>query len=157
MTLGDALIDAGEELNMEKLLRMAILHEICEVRTGDIPYPAVRYLGRDVKKNAEKMAVRDMVASLGNWGSHYGEVFESFENGEGLEAEVVRAADKLEMLLQAFEYELCGHGGLQDFWDNEDTFADIEINEFLTLLLAQLRKVREKKLEEGSSRWDDFA
>ena len=153
MVLADALVEKGEKLNMEKLLRMATLHEICEARIGDIPFPAVKYIGKKVKKAAEAEAVREMTEPLGNFGAKYSQIFNEFEECDSIEAKIVRAADKLEMMLQAWEYELCGNKGLQDFFDNIYTFKDIEINDLLKDISKKLINLRTQNLENASSNW----
>jgi len=153
MLLGDLMAENGEDVDMEKLLRMATLHEICEVRIGDIPFPAVKYIGKDIKKRAESEAVRDMTSQFGRVGKRYSQLFDEFEMGQTIEAKIVKAADKLEMMVQAWEYELCGHKGLRDFFENNSTFEDIEFNEFLGKISKKLREMREKNLSENSCSW----
>ena len=57
----------------------------------------------------------------------------------------MRAADKLEMFTQAYEYELEGNGRIQDFWgygDNSRDFCFDEVSE----LYEELRALRSETL-----------
>lgn len=133
-------------LNFEKVARMSILHEIAECRIGDIPYPAQKYIGPDVKTHAEAMAVKDMTAAFGGIvAPSYEELWREFEEGKTPEAALVKAADKLEMLIQAVEYEKAGAKTLDDFWKNETTFKQIEAHPFLSELLHRLIELRPEK------------
>lgn len=153
MMIADAMRSLGETVDTERVLRMAVLHELSEARIGDIPFPAFRYLGRDNKAAAEQAALSDMCAPLGAAAKSYPGLFASFEAGDSPEARIVRAADKLEMLLQAHEYEMTGYRGLQDFFDNERTFADIETHDLLRALTGALKGRREASRKGTSVRW----
>lgn len=136
--------NAAGRADFEKVMRMAVLHEISECRIGDIPYPAQKYIGARVKTEAEAAAVREMTAPLGFMPEgFYSGLWLEFEKGETLEAKLVKAADKLEMLLQAVEYEKAGARTLGDFWRNADTFRQIAFHPAAEELLAGLLKMRD--------------
>lgn len=139
--LNSSIKDEGERFNAEKVLRMATIHEIAECRIGDIPYPAQKYIGSGVKTAAETEAVRDMLESFGHG---YVELWEEFENGASREGKLVKAADKFEMLLQAFEYEKAGLKTLSDFWENEATFKQIGFTPELKKFADHLAGARKK-------------
>ncbi len=133
----------SERLDFAKVMRMAVLHEISECRTGDIPYPAQKYIGADVKTNAETLAVRDMTSPLSFAGEDfYAALWREFESGKTPEAKLVKAADKLEMLIQALEYERAGASTLEDFWRNFDTFSQITSYPEIEKMLARLIEIR---------------
>jgi len=129
----------GERLNFEKVMRMAVLHEVSECRIGDIPYPAQKYIGAAVKADAEARAVQDMTSPLDFMrGKNYAGLWLEFEKGETPEARLVKAADKLEMLIQAVEYEKAGASTLGDFWVNGDTFRQIAAHPAIDEILKEL-------------------
>src|SRR3954467_1686969 len=66
MLLADELLAQGVAVNVEKVLRMALLHDWAEVRVGDMPRIAIRYFGADVRKQAENRAFADVVNELKN-------------------------------------------------------------------------------------------
>jgi putative hydrolase of HD superfamily len=112
-------------LNPEKALKMAVIHEIAESRVGDIPFPALEFLSG--KSAAEQAAARAILQPLGEKAAQSLEaLFIEFEENRTTEARFVKAVDKLEMLITAFDYERTGIRSLQDFWDNTTTFQAFE-------------------------------
>ncbi len=125
MLLGDHLKDMYE-IDMEKLLRIAILHDLAESKVGDIPYEALKYIGEETKQRAEKNACSDLFSGIEH-GDGYYDLWEEFEERKSIEARIVRAADKLEMMIQCYEYERQGYT-LDRFWENEYNFKDFEFD-----------------------------
>jgi len=116
------LID--EAVDRERLLVLALLHDLAESVTGDIPTPAGLFLPTDVKEAAEEQALASL---LEDWpaGETYVERWREYKEASTVEGRLVRDADRLEMLLQADAYERAGATGLDEFWDGlaEDQFA----------------------------------
>jgi putative hydrolase of HD superfamily len=113
LALADALL--GEGLDLEKVLVMALLHDLAEVRLTDLPAPAVRLLPDEVKSRAEAAAIDDLLAPLpaaGKWKA----LWQEFEDQASPEGRLVRDADKLEMMCQCLHYEQAGSRGLDEFW-----------------------------------------
>ncbi len=141
MVLADALAEHGTELDAAKALRMAQIHEIGESIIGDIPQSADSPLSGDLKRKAEAAAVERLTAPLGSVGAGYRRLWEEFEEARTIEARLVRAADKLEMLIQAREYERVGFRGLDEFWThaaNRRSFDDFPIvAEILALIESE--------------------
>jgi putative hydrolase of HD superfamily len=117
MVLADALRADGLEIDTERVIRMALIHEFGEAYIGDIPYPAMRFLTAEMKYSAEQNAVAAMVENLGEVGQLYLRLWHEFETGQTLEAQLVRACDKLEMMIQVDEYESVGYQCLKEFWN----------------------------------------
>ena len=124
MLIADELMRAGDPLDAGRVLRMAILHEIGEARLGDIPQTAGRWLGEGAKARAEDRAVRDMLEPLGD--RTYEALWHEFAEGVSREARLVKAADKLEMIIQAWEYEQAGARTLQEFFSNPENRPHFE-------------------------------
>ena len=141
MVLADWLVANKVEVDAAKVIRMALVHEFGEAKIGDIPYPAMRFIPDDLKHEAERGAVASMIENLDVVGAHYLTLWDEFEAGETLEAKIVRAADKLEMMVQVTEYEHIGYTCLRDFWRNvknvENFDAHPVINEIWQLLAAK--------------------
>jgi 5'-deoxynucleotidase YfbR-like HD superfamily hydrolase len=96
MILGDTL-----GLNTDKLLRMALLHDIPEIITGDItPYDD---LDSSDKRVQENNAVNQLLKSIPN-GKQYIALWNEFDEQRTPEAKVLKNIDKFEMALQAGEY-----------------------------------------------------
>jgi putative hydrolase of HD superfamily len=102
-----------------KVLGMAVLHEMGEARLSDIPHPARRYLGPEAVSAAERQAVDEMLADMP---AEWRELWHEFEDGETLEARVVKAADKLELMHRILCYERYGNGEFERFWQWDPNF-----------------------------------
>jgi putative hydrolase of HD superfamily len=110
----------GEEMvDLEKVLVMALLHDLAEVRLTDLPGSAVRLLPEAVKSQAEASAVGELLAPLPAAG-HLAALWQEFEQGSSPEGRLVRDADKLEMMVQCLRYEQAGSRGLDEFWQAMD-------------------------------------
>lgn len=82
-----------EKANEEKVIKMCLLHDICETRTGDFNFVHARYV-RAYENEARKDQAR------GNpIGQEMLSLMEEFEKGESKEAILVKEADILEQLL----------------------------------------------------------
>ncbi|HID56858.1 TPA: HD domain-containing protein [Candidatus Poribacteria bacterium] len=149
MVLGDMLLRRGVKLDMERLLRMAILHEIPEAKIGDVPFPAFRYLAEEIKEKAEREAVKSMTSKLEDLGEKYLELWTEFEERGSLEAKVIRAADKLELMIQVYEYEKIGYRNLDRFWVNPWNRRDFDVHPIVNELMKALEEKRKEifKLE----------
>ncbi len=93
------------QLDLSKVLRMALLHDFGEIYTGDIiPVDAVE---AKEKHRREAGSVAQVFAKLPG-GAAYQSLWEEFERNETAEARFVRQVDRLEMGLQAGLYALQG-------------------------------------------------
>ncbi len=110
----------GEEgLDLEKVLVMALLHDLPEVRLTDLPVSARRLIPGAVKDQAEASAIADLLAPLPGAG-RLEALWQQFEDHASPEGRLVRDADKLEMMVQCLAYERAGSRGLDEFWDAMD-------------------------------------
>ena len=145
MILADLLKTHGVRLDAEKVMRMSLLHEVAEARIGDIPFPALEYISEDVKENGENTAVKSMFDAFGVVGKKYIDIWEEFESNTSVEGQLVRAADKLELMIQAYEYEKIGYRNLDKFWTNSWNRQGVkqfaQIQEIMDLLLERRKKV----------------
>ena len=116
MMLADQITARGLEVDCERVLRMALLHDWAETRVGDLPRTAARYFGADARKNAETMAFADIVSGLGAAEPEYKEIYHDYEQRESLEARLVKAADVIDLIVQAYALEHSGARGLDEFW-----------------------------------------
>jgi putative hydrolase of HD superfamily len=104
-------------VNALRALRMALLHEVSEARITDLPYRTLGYIDPQTKSAAESRAAQDL---LGPIDDAYVSLWEEFEAAETLEARIVRAADKIQMMVKVLRYEREGRGSLADFWLNTE-------------------------------------
>lgn len=103
----------------EKLVRMLLLHDIQEALTGDYDLKAKNNVGISNVMARERVAVRDILSLLpAELERRYLSIWEEFEDQSTLEAVLARDIDKIEMVMQAVEYEKEGYDPdkLETFW-----------------------------------------
>ena len=115
MLLADKFIAQGVPVNVERVLRIALLHDWAEVRVGDMPRTATLYFGSEARKQAETAAFNDIVRDVDN--SSYSTLYAEYEHRTTLEARLVKAADVLDLLVQVLALERAGARGLDEFWE----------------------------------------
>jgi 5'-deoxynucleotidase YfbR-like HD superfamily hydrolase len=91
-----------EGLDELKMLQMALIHDLPEVIVGDLtPLEKVRE-----DKNSEEAAMKSLLAFLPKGvRDKYVKVWHEYTGNESAEARAVRQLEKLEMAMQAREYE----------------------------------------------------
>jgi 5'-deoxynucleotidase YfbR-like HD superfamily hydrolase len=148
MVLADRARARGVEVNVERLLRMALLHDLTESRTGDLPSTIKGYFDKASIKAADESIAREIFTELGDLSKPYLELWFDYEHRASIESRLVKAADKLDLLMQSREYEKGGARSLQEFWDTADSdFAGLGVDDLISDLVAELKKSRKKDLE----------
>ncbi len=118
MVLADKVRARGVGVDVERVLRLALLHDLAETRTGDMPRTAAQYYSPEARRRAERAAFDDVVRELGSpLGGDYGELHEDYERRLSLEARLVKAAGIIDLLAQALFFECAGARGLDEFWE----------------------------------------
>ena len=118
MMLADELISRGTSVDVERVLRMALMHDWAEARVGDMPRTAIEYFGAEARRSAERSAFDSIVHGLGKGiETRYTELHEDYEHRASLEARLVKAADIIDLLVQALAFERAGVRGLDEFWE----------------------------------------
>ena len=126
------------DLNASKAVEMALIHDLAELRLGDLPLTASRYLPLSAKKEAERNALSDLAAPLGDRARS---ILDEYHQGVTLEARMVKACDKLQMMLKVAAYERAGSRGLSEFWDDPSNFPNHGIS-LIDELVSGLRNRR---------------
>ena len=111
-----------EPVDRGLLLSMALLHDLPETLTSDIPTPAWRFLPAGIKQDVELRAMKEIL-DQDLFANRLMEDWQQLANMERLETRMVHDADKLDMFLQAYVYEQqTGNRQLQEFWDGAMPF-----------------------------------
>jgi len=146
MFLADELVSKGIKLDVERILRMALLHDWTEARIGDLPRTATEYFGADSRKKAESAAFADMLQSAGEAASYH-DLYDEYEKRQTPESRLVKAADVIDLLVQTLALERAGARGLDEFWEvakDPDFQLDAAANEVVTRVLNLLLQERRK-------------
>ena len=113
--LASWLTQGKPELDANKIVRMALLHDLGEVYVGDIiPSDGV---SEDEKHRGEAEAVRKILSRLPD-GQETIQLWDEFEAGLSPEASFVRQIDRLEMGLQAAVYQRQGLIAGDEFFES---------------------------------------
>ena len=146
MLLADEVRARGVEVDVERVLRIALLHDLAEARTGDMPRTMALYYGAEARKGAEKAAFADVVRGLGEALSRaYAALHEEYEERAGVEACLAKAADIVDLLAQALTFERAGARELDEFWEgaeSRDFGLDGEAREVVGKVFAALVAAR---------------
>jgi putative hydrolase of HD superfamily len=121
MMLADEMRAEGQDVDVERVLRMAVLHDTPEARTGDVPMPSKT---KEVAEALDALETRIAQELLPEGLLPY---FREVEAGASLEARIVRAADKIQMMIKVLVYEKAKRGDLHEFWQNEKNFRHMEL------------------------------
>lgn len=163
MTIMAWLLGSKERFNLDKILKMSLIHDLCEVYAGDAtPYDKI--LPKDKKQwkaimskwprlsktkkekiflekyQRENKALRNLITKLPpDLKKEIAKLWNDYENGLTREGRFVRQLDRLENLLQALEY-----------WKKKKQFAIepwwVQIEELIDdPILLEFMKALEKK------------
>ena len=92
-----AIVLCPDDLDRERVLALAIVHDLAEVRVGDITPDE---MPREVKRERERIAAASLLRAHPKlWA-----LWEDYEQARSREAKFVHELDKLEMGLQALRY-----------------------------------------------------
>jgi len=105
------------KLNIPHCMKMALVHDMAEALVGDIT--PVDNVPKTEKSRRESTTMDYLTKSmLGNvndglTGKEIKEIWQEYEDSETPESKFVHDVDKLELVLQMFEYERVGNGSRQ--------------------------------------------
>jgi putative hydrolase of HD superfamily len=121
--LTDAIRAGGAEVDGERVLRMALVHDAAEARTGDVPMPN--------KSPAVSAALHELEAGIVEQllPESYRDLWKEAESADTLEARIVKASDKIQMMIKILVYERYRSARLDDFWVNPGNFRDMGLAE----------------------------
>jgi len=134
-----------KKLDTEKILRMLFLHELEETVTGDIDALTKEKMNRAELRKLQIKALEKALSPLPkNIIKRYVSLWREVEEDKTLEAKFCKDIDKLEMMIQAYDYEKEDENNrekLKVFWTREDINAPHRID-FLIKIYEELRKQR---------------
>ncbi|KNA06105.1 hypothetical protein SOVF_184100 [Spinacia oleracea] len=126
-------------VNRDKCVKMAIVHDMAEAIVGDItPCDGISKM----EKNRRESEALDHMCNLLGGGSRANEIHDlwmEYEEGASLEAKVVKDFDKLEMILQALEYEKEQGKDLEEFFQSTAGKFQTDIGKAWALEIASRR------------------
>lgn len=135
--VGYALCKLDDSLDELRVLKMCVLHDLPEARTGDMNYVNKKYVDVD-----EEKAVQELTEEL-FFGEEIKAAIEEFNRKETKEALIALDADQIALILQ-----------LKEYGDLGNRYAEEWINFALKRLNTETgKKLAEKIIKTDSSNW----
>ncbi len=137
----------AEELgvNKDKLIQMAIMHDLCETITGDLVWSRGSLIDmqkRVEKEKLEKEGVAKLFKGIGK-SQEYVKLFDEMIARSSQESRVFWQLDKLEMAMQALAYEQSDEKDLEEFFIN----TELQVHHpLLKKILKEIQKQRPKNV-----------
>lgn len=133
-----------KKLDTEKVIRMALIHDLGEAIIGDWDALQTKLDGKvEEKQRKENEALGKILALLPEeLREKYTEIWEELVKGETPESRLFKQVDRLEVLLQAVEYEKEGYEKekFAAFWGAKRSLKDADLVEIVKLLEEERTK-----------------
>lgn len=137
------------EIDLEKTLKMIIVHDLVEAYTGDVPF-FEKSQKKDTKKAREDAAIEKIREVLGDeTGQEIYDLWHEFENRETNEAKFAYAIDNLEVQLQHNEADLSTWLPVEYELVYTKMDKPCSFDETLTQFCQMIKDEAEGKLKEG--------
>lgn len=137
------------KIDLLKVLKMALIHDLVEAEIGDIPY-GITATNETIKKEKEKnerkeiKKIRDMVG--GDLGKEIYDLWNEFEDMKTNEARLVKTLDSLEAQFQSISFDI-------NYWD--DYFYKVALNKNKAQMFCKGEDILEKLTIEIARRMED--
>ncbi len=158
LLLSDLEARTGKSVDIERVLRLALLHDMPESLTFDISKEYLQYLGhrgRVIKSELERAAWKHIAGGLKDpvLRRTYTLLQREFDEERTIESRLVHAADRLDILLQVIEYRRRGYPQslLSELWN--ETNAGLRNSRLTSARKIQRILIQEsKRLSTGKIR-----
>ena len=130
-------------LDQEKLMKMALIHDLAESRLGDI---TPREITKYARKSSQEIEI--IMEWFQNFpeGEEFIQLFNEFEFGSTIEGRFLKIVDKLEMMLQANIYEKTfSNLDLGNFYDFSKILTHREFSPILQEFKSKIEEIRNNK------------
>jgi putative hydrolase of HD superfamily len=138
LALGDRFREELPGLDLDRALRLAVVHDVAEAETGDVATRAdstAETPDPTAKEAAEREAIADLAGPLPD---RVRDAWEAYEARESPEAVLVKECDLLDVCLQAVVYERDARYDPAD--GDPDTFREYDdLDEFFATTEPRLR------------------
>jgi putative hydrolase of HD superfamily len=104
----------AQPLDAGRVVQLALVHDLAESILTDLPQRSSHVLGKKAKHQAEEDALQQILAEEPNMDWLLA-LWREYNQTDSPEAQLVRDADKLEMVHQSLRYQRASHAGLAEF------------------------------------------
>lgn len=146
-TMAYLIEDEFPEADINKIIKMCLIHDIGEVFTGDIP--SFNKTGQDEEK--EEILLTQWVNSLPEpYSSEFSTLYAEMEALETTEAKIYKALDNIEAAIAHNESDLSTW--IEKEYTLNRTYGDdkVTFSEYLTRFRALVREETDKKIADGT-------
>ncbi len=147
LALGDRFAAELPGVDIDRALRLAVVHDVAEAETGDVPTRAdttAETPDADAERSTERAAMETLAGPLPD---RILDAFEAYEAKERPEAVLVKECDLLDTCLQAIVYERDGRYDPAD--GDPDAFREYDgLDEFFVTTERRLRTETGRRLFE---------
>ena len=138
--------DEFPDVDMDKVIKMCIIHDLGEAFTGDVPV----FLKTEANEQTEEALLNSWLDTLPeNYASEMRGLYEEMSKRETTEAKIYKAIDGLEALIQHNISDLSTW--IPREYELNKTYADdkVAFSDYLKELREEVRKDTLKKIDEG--------
>lgn len=137
------LCDMYPKLNKSKVLELSLTHDWGTIALGDIisEHGKEPVGDKSAKHGDERNVTIALVKELDKDGRRYVNLWDEYDQQKTKESKFLKQIEKLEMTLQAYEYQKAGYpaGVLNEFWENAEEYLK---GKELEPIFRQLQKIR---------------
>ncbi len=113
-----------EEVDTERVLRIALVHDLAEAMLTDLPRPVKQMLGTQAYREGENRATERLFGEhLADWKDAHDE----YRDAASVEARIVKASDRIQMLAKALQYRAEHRGRVERFFADRSAYKDYGI------------------------------
>lgn len=123
-----------KKVNMENIIKMALVHDIAESRTGDVHYISRQYTKRD-----EEKAARDMLKDTA-LEKEMLPAWHEYETRKTLESKIVKDADWLDIDFEIREQKAMGRAHMEAWDENRGVMHKILFTKSAKKLIKEIQK-----------------
>ena len=113
------IIAKEENADIDKVIKMALVHDIVESRNSDVHYLSKMYTTRD-----DDAAIKDILKDT-SIEEEFLEIFKEYEKRETLEAKIVKDADNLDVDIELQEQYVNGVRIKEDFKEMRERVCEL--------------------------------
>ena len=118
---------ASEKLDKLKMLEMNTVHDLGEIGVGDTKWEiGRRVVGSQEAKRSDEFKVMGEIFEGYEGRNKYLDLLKEFNDHQTPEARFLKQLDKLDMALQALEYQQSGYPAdwFDEFWENAEKYLE---------------------------------
>ncbi len=121
------LANNNKKLDKRKLLEMNTIHDLGEIGIGDVKWESGRRIigSQNIKHKDEIKTLEKLFKNIPHK-NRYLNLLKEFNDQKTPEAKFLKLVDKLEMVLQAYDYQKKGYPRevFEEFWENAKKYLE---------------------------------